>query len=117
VALSIFPGSTVDSKTLMPQVEMLKDRWVFRAIPASDSEGRVIHLSGAVYSGVVDGLQAGVHYPSSLGEFQAWFASDADCLDYLAWLRWPAGFRCPSCRRVVEAWELSDGRSMCASCG
>jgi hypothetical protein len=36
------------------------------------------------------------HYPKSLGEFQAWFPTDADCLDYLEWLRWPDGFVCPS---------------------
>ena len=29
----------------------------------------------------------GAHYPRSLGEFQAWFSTDADCLDYLEWLR------------------------------
>jgi hypothetical protein len=34
---------------------------------------------------------AGRHYPRSTGEFQAWFGTDADCLDYLAWLRWPEG--------------------------
>ena len=28
-------------------------------------------------------LRAGVHYPRSTGEFQSWFATDADCLDYL----------------------------------
>ena len=39
--------------------------------------------------------RAGRHYPRSLGEFQAWFRTDADCLDSLAWLRWPAGFACP----------------------
>ncbi len=33
---------------------------------------------------------AGVHYPTSTGEFDAWFHTDADCLDYLEWLRWPA---------------------------
>jgi len=27
--------------------------------------------------------RAGAQYPSSLGEFQAWFQTDADCLDYL----------------------------------
>jgi hypothetical protein len=43
---------------------------------------------------------AGVHYPRSLGEFQAWFATDADCLDYLEWLRWPGGFVCPACGEV-----------------
>jgi len=42
---------------------------------------------------------AGAHFPRSLGEFQAWFSTDADCLDYLQWLRWPAGFVCPRCAR------------------
>src|SRR5258708_142301 len=42
-------------------------------------------------------LRAGVHYPRSTGEFQSWFATDADCLDYLDWLRWPGGFACPEC--------------------
>jgi hypothetical protein len=48
----------------------------------------------------VDALQprAARHYPRSAGEFQAWFRTDADCLDYLDWLRWPAGFACPRCR-------------------
>lgn len=27
----------------------------------------------------------------TLGEFQTWFPTDADCLEYLEWLRWPAG--------------------------
>ena len=40
---------------------------------------------------------AGRHYPRSVGEFQAWFRTEADCLDYLEWLRWPAGFACPGC--------------------
>ncbi len=34
--------------------------------------------------------RAGKHYPGSVGEFQAWFRTDADCLDYLEWLRWAA---------------------------
>lgn len=38
--------------------------------------------------------RAGVHYPRSAGEFRSWFATDADCLDYLDWLRWPDGFVC-----------------------
>ena len=41
--------------------------------------------------------RAGKDYPRSLGEFQAWFRTDADCLDYLEWLRWPAGFVCRTC--------------------
>jgi hypothetical protein len=41
--------------------------------------------------------QAGLHYPRSTGELRSWFGTDADCLDYLGWLRWPQGFVCPRC--------------------
>ena len=58
----------------------------------------------------------GKHYPRSVGEFQAWFRSDADCLDYLEWLRWPAGFVCPSCGEA-GGWRLTDARFKCAGCG
>jgi transposase-like protein len=57
-----------------------------------------------------------VHYPRSIGEFQSWFASDADCLDYLEWLRWPEGFVCPRCGNP-GGWAVADGRYKCASCG
>ncbi|HEV8274153.1 MAG TPA: IS1595 family transposase, partial [Streptosporangiaceae bacterium] len=33
------------------------------------------------------GPRGGRHYPRSVGEFQAWFRTDADCLDYLEWVR------------------------------
>ncbi len=59
--------------------------------------------------------RAGEHYPSSLGQFQAWFRTDADCLDYLEWLRWPQGFVCPDCDH--SGWRLGDGRFMCSACG
>ena len=59
--------------------------------------------------------RAGVHYPRSVGEFQAWFRTDADCLDYLEWLRWPEGFVCPACS-FSGGWWLGDGRIMCAAC-
>ncbi|WP_113718127.1 transposase [Arthrobacter dokdonensis] len=36
-------------------------------------------------------------YPCSGGEYRSWFASDADCLDCLAWVRWPKGSVCPRC--------------------
>jgi len=39
-----------------------------------------------------------------------------DCLDYLEWLRWPAGFVCPRCVHP-KAWELTDGRYECPECG
>jgi hypothetical protein len=58
----------------------------------------------------------GVHYPRSTGEFQSWFATDADCLDYLEWLRWPRGFVCPVCGHV-GGWAVADGRYKCAACG
>ena len=63
----------------------------------------------------VEQPRAGVHYPRSTGEFQAWFRADEDCLDYLEWLRWPGGFTCPSCGNA-GGWRLGDGRFECAAC-
>ena len=57
-----------------------------------------------------------MHYPASTGEMMAWFATDADCLGYLEWLRWPDGFVCPGCGRD-GGWRLADGRFECAGCG
>jgi transposase-like protein len=54
-------------------------------------------------------------YPRSVGEFQQWFRTDGDCLDYLEWLRWPGGFTCPSCG-YAGGWQLGDGRYECAGC-
>ncbi|MGH6885508.1 MAG: IS1595 family transposase, partial [Geminicoccales bacterium] len=54
--------------------------------------------------------------PRSFGEFQAWFRTDADCLDYLEWLRWPAGFACLACGDD-GGWRLADGRFKCSECG
>jgi transposase-like protein len=64
----------------------------------------------------MDRPRAGVHYPRSVGEFQAWFRTDSDCLDYLEWLRWPQGFVCPECCHP-RGWRLGDGRIMCDACG
>lgn len=64
----------------------------------------------------MDPPRGGRHYPRSLGEFQAWFRRDGDCLDYLEWLRWPTGFICPSCGHR-GGWRLGDGRFMCSGCG
>src|SRR6516225_4355338 len=60
--------------------------------------------------------RVGTYYPRSAGEFQAWFRTDEDCLDYLEWLRWPGGFRCPRCGHGT-GWRLGDGRLECARCG
>ena len=51
-----------------------------------------------------------------MGEFQAWFATDTDCLDYLEWMRWPAEFVCPGCGHR-GCWRLGDGRFWCSGCG
>ena len=63
----------------------------------------------------MDQPRAGTHYPRSTGEFQAWFRTDADCLDYLDWVRWPGGFTCPSCGHA-GGWRLGDARYECAAC-
>src|SRR6266545_3793809 len=60
--------------------------------------------------------RAGKYYPRSTGEFQSWFATDVDCLDYLEWLRWPDGFVCPRCAHA-GGWALGDARYKCAACG
>lgn len=65
----------------------------------------------------MDFPRAGEHYPESVGDFYAWFGTDADCLDYLEWLRWSDGFQCPACAAKQEAWRLEDGRFMCSPCG
>lgn len=60
-------------------------------------------------------FRGGEDYPRSVGELLSWFATDADCRDYLAWLRWPDGFVCDECGHV-GGWQLSDGRWWCARC-
>lgn len=68
------------------------------------------------YHILVDYPEASIDYPRSLGEFRTWFRTDADCLDYLEWLRWPSGFQCPACG-CGKAWRLADARLMCPACG
>ena len=63
----------------------------------------------------MDHPRAGRDYPRSADEFQAWFGTDADCLDYLDWLRWPDGFACPDCGHA-GGWRLGDGRYECGGC-
>jgi hypothetical protein len=42
-----------------------------------------LHLTGPMeYTAEMAYPCAGKDYPRSLGEFQAWFRTDADCLDY-----------------------------------
>ena len=58
------------------------------------------------------------HFPRSLIEFQRRFPDERACAEYLAGVRWPDGFRCPSCGQG-KGWELSSKAftwGECASC-
>jgi len=59
---------------------------------------------------------AGRDYPGSYAELLAWFPDDDACRDYLEWLRWPDGFRCPRCSSR-KGWRLRSGRFECSACG
>jgi len=58
----------------------------------------------------------GRDYPGSYGELLAWFPDDEACRDYLDWLRWRGGWRCPACGGE-RGWLLASGRRECADCG
>ncbi len=54
-------------------------------------------------------------YPRNLLELEERFSTEEACLQYIAQLRWPAGFRCPRCGHG-KAWSLKTGLLRCASC-
>ncbi len=54
-------------------------------------------------------------YPESLLEFEHWFRTEDACRDYLAGLRWPAGFVCPRCSGRA-AWRSRRNLFHCSSC-
>ena len=60
---------------------------------------------------------AGRDYPQGLAQLRAWFSTDEACLDYLDYLRWPFGFRCPhpECQ-ATSAGEDTAGRYRCHGC-
>lgn len=55
-------------------------------------------------------------YPKTLLELEERFATDQDCLKYLAKIRWPGGFNCPNCG-YGDAWCNSRGLFECQGCG
>ena len=55
-------------------------------------------------------------YPRDLLEFEARFASEEACRDYLSALRWPEGFRCPGCGHE-RAWPVRKVWFECARYG
>jgi transposase-like protein len=54
-------------------------------------------------------------YPRTQAEFEARFATEAACRHYLTALRWPDGFRCPSCGGS-KAWPIGN-LFECGACG
>ena len=62
-------------------------------------------------------LTSGPDYPRTTREFDAWFATKADCSKYLCRLRWPEGFKCPRCGEQEEPWITSRGYRHCKPCG
>jgi transposase-like protein len=55
-------------------------------------------------------------YPQNLSEFEAWFATEQACRDYLFRLRWPDGFRCPRCDGR-QYWPVRTVLLECGKCG
>jgi transposase-like protein len=58
----------------------------------------------------------GKDYPQNWNDFLDWFGTEEACLAYLEKLRWPAGFVCPSCATIGEAYRASRTRLMCRAC-
>ncbi len=50
-----------------------------------------------------------------LGEFLKRFSTETQCREYLASVRWPAGYVCPRCG-CRDGYRLSNGRYQCAHC-
>ena len=57
----------------------------------------------------------GVHYPRTAQEFDQWFLTEKDCIEYLQRLRWPEGFRCPACKGT-KGWKMANGLIRCSQC-
>lgn len=55
-------------------------------------------------------------YPQDLTEFEARFATEEACRQYLCRLRWPDGFRCPRCE-CGKSWAVRAVLLQCAACG
>lgn len=61
-------------------------------------------------------LGEGRDFPGALPELRAWLRSDADCVNYLDWLRWPDGFAFPWCAGAGD-WSTTVGLYRCSDCG
>lgn len=56
-----------------------------------------------------------VDYPTTLLQFESRFCNEAACREYLASLRWPAGFVCRKCK-ASDAWQTDRGLWRCRKC-
>jgi transposase-like protein len=54
-------------------------------------------------------------YPRTYMELETCFSTELECLDYLAALRWPAGWQCPRCRSQ-GGWRMRPGLWLCRDC-
>jgi len=61
-------------------------------------------------------LVPGRDYPNTYREFVEMFPDDTACRAFLAQLRWPKGFICPSCKNAATPWNESRGRLACPNC-
>ena len=63
------------------------------------------------------GLYVGVFdYPKTVLELRERFRDEGPCRDYLSTLRWPEGFRCPSCQSA-DHWKTARFLFHCRACG
>jgi len=54
-------------------------------------------------------------YPKTFEEFLQRFPTEEDCVQYIRSVRWPDGFRCPSCE-ASKCWEMKRHYLRCAEC-
>lgn len=79
-----------------------------------DTEEGVCVMADPTAAASSSHLVAGKDYPADLAQFRAWFATDDACLDFLDWIRWPAGFHCPYCQSRSAGGAV--GRYRCKGC-
>ena len=54
-------------------------------------------------------------YPEDFEEFMDWFDTEDKCREYLEWIRWPDGFKCPKCG-CTEYSRTPSGLRRCKKC-
>jgi len=61
-------------------------------------------------------MRASEDFPKTAMDFEERFSTEEACREYLIGLRWPDGFRCPSCQGA-KAWVNQRHLMVCAQCG